>query len=123
MGVYSAVQLRHGAVFINLDPVALFPLTDWREGRVPEPVGTEKVKKGKQKKHGAGNLRVNGLLLPSKQTRCVFLPLSSTVKTSHSPVVSKIDNRLEQYTSAAQVSSEGLKKNHTCFFYIDLDSY
>ncbi|XP_040885627.1 caldesmon 1a isoform X2 [Toxotes jaculatrix] len=26
----------------------------------------------------------------------------STVKTSHSPVVSKIDNRLEQYTSAAQ---------------------
>ncbi|XP_040885628.1 caldesmon 1a isoform X3 [Toxotes jaculatrix] len=27
---------------------------------------------------------------------------SSTVKTSHSPVVSKIDNRLEQYTSAAQ---------------------
>ncbi|XP_071380406.1 non-muscle caldesmon-like isoform X5 [Centroberyx affinis] len=27
---------------------------------------------------------------------------SSSVKTSHSPVVSKIDNRLEQYTSAAQ---------------------
>ncbi|KAM6896692.1 caldesmon 1a isoform 3-T6 [Lycodopsis pacificus] len=27
---------------------------------------------------------------------------SSTVKASHSPVVSKIDNRLEQYTSAAQ---------------------
>uniref|UniRef100_A0A674EI40 Caldesmon 1b n=1 Tax=Salmo trutta TaxID=8032 RepID=A0A674EI40_SALTR len=27
---------------------------------------------------------------------------SSTVKTSHSPVVSKIDNRLEQYTSVAQ---------------------
>ncbi|KAM9845996.1 caldesmon 1a isoform 3-T4 [Aulostomus maculatus] len=27
---------------------------------------------------------------------------SSTVKMSHSPVVSKIDNRLEQYTSAAQ---------------------
>lgn len=34
----------------------------------------------------------------------LFLPLSSTVKTSHSPVVSKIDNRLEQYTSAAQVA-------------------
>uniref|UniRef100_A0A3B3U8R1 Caldesmon 1 n=1 Tax=Poecilia latipinna TaxID=48699 RepID=A0A3B3U8R1_9TELE len=29
----------------------------------------------------------------------------SSVKASHSPVVSKIDNRLEQYTSAAQVSA------------------
>uniref|UniRef100_A0A4W4DW12 Caldesmon 1b n=1 Tax=Electrophorus electricus TaxID=8005 RepID=A0A4W4DW12_ELEEL len=29
----------------------------------------------------------------------------STVKTSHSPVVSKIDNRLEQYTTAVQRSS------------------
>lgn len=28
----------------------------------------------------------------------------SAVKTSHSPVVSKIDNRLEQYTTAVQVS-------------------
>uniref|UniRef100_I3KJ24 Caldesmon 1b n=1 Tax=Oreochromis niloticus TaxID=8128 RepID=I3KJ24_ORENI len=36
-------------------------------------------------------LYVNFLLLPS-----------STMKTSHCPVVSKIDNRLEQYTSAAQ---------------------
>lgn len=38
-------------------------------------------------------LSANGLLLPS-----------STVKAAHSTVVSKIDNRLEQYTSAAQVS-------------------
>eukprot|EP00064_Thunnus_orientalis_P011484 superscaffoldBa00001660_g11515 len=32
----------------------------------------------------------------------LLLP-SSTVKASHSPMVSKIDNRLEQYTSAAQI--------------------
>ena len=33
----------------------------------------------------------------------VLLVFSSSVKLPHSPVVSKIDNRLEQYTSAAQV--------------------
>lgn len=33
-----------------------------------------------------------------------LLSPSSSVKAAHSPVVSKIDNRLEQYTSAAQVS-------------------
>jgi len=32
----------------------------------------------------------------------LLLP-SSAAKASHSPLVSKIDNRLEQYTSAAQV--------------------
>ncbi|MEQ2242773.1 hypothetical protein ILYODFUR_000268 [Ilyodon furcidens] len=35
----------------------------------------------------------------------------SSVKASHSPVVSKIDNRLEQYTSAAQVSRFWLLSN------------
>ncbi|MEQ2199626.1 hypothetical protein XENOCAPTIV_006291 [Xenoophorus captivus] len=35
----------------------------------------------------------------------------SSVKASHSPVVSKIDNRLEQYTSAAQVSRFWLFSN------------
>lgn len=32
------------------------------------------------------------------------------MKASHCPVVSKIDNRLEQYTSAAQVSSASALK-------------
>lgn len=35
---------------------------------------------------------------------CVCVRVSS-VKASHSPVVSKIDNRLEQYTTAVQVSA------------------
>lgn len=50
---------------------------------------------------------------------------SSTVKASHSPVVSKIDNRLEQYTSAAQVGMSSTLVTHEvdsyisgfCFFY------
>lgn len=50
---------------------------------------------------------------------------SSTVKASHSPVVSKIDNRLEQYTSAAQVGMSSTLVTHEvdshisdfCFFF------
>uniref|UniRef100_A0A667YMS1 Caldesmon 1b n=1 Tax=Myripristis murdjan TaxID=586833 RepID=A0A667YMS1_9TELE len=38
----------------------------------------------------------------SRHLQLLTSPDLSTVKASHSPVVSKIDNRLEQYTSAAQ---------------------
>lgn len=109
---------KTGAVFINLELCCLVfpPVTDWREGRVPEPVSAEKVRKKKNckaLKQEIWELMVCSHISPSDPTKvdercfcfcfCFFLPLSSTVKTSHSPVVSKIDNRLEQYTSAAQV--------------------
>lgn len=39
------------------------------------------------------------------------------MKSSHSPVVSKIDNRLEQYTSAAQVGTSLISDTHFYFYF------
>lgn len=53
----------------------------------------------------AMSLKYLSKFCPQIGERAEFLNKSaqkSAVKTSHSPVVSKIDNRLEQYTSAAQ---------------------
>lgn len=61
----SAVQARHGERLVQLlltwSGVALFfsLLTDWREGRVPEPVGAEKVEKERNTQLLVG---VDGLL-------------------------------------------------------------
>lgn len=87
---------EHGTIVILCYTICIFFLTDWRKSRISEQICSKKVRSVfTQQSNKYWGLACTEFIL-------LFI-YTSPVKTSHTPLVCKIGNRLEQYTSAVQV--------------------